>query len=431
MKEPLGRNRLDAEPSRLSKGVQPKLAQVPSPLARAILVATLVSALLVLQFPQFMTGTAAIFTMLGLLGLGWLFWPRLWLLYGPLAALVLVMAVSALWVDNVSYGLMATAGAAVVIATGLAVGRGLSLQTVLEVTNRTTVVIGGGSIALAILVPQYALHSGPAYSGTLIGIYISKNSLAVVMLFGAVATLFRTWPKGKGLRRAAGSFAVYGTVFWLTQSATTIAILGACLLLRWLYGVWIRASSRSRAAGFALALGPALAIALFGWSIYTGILTALDRDVTLTGRTAIWEAALSAWRTRPWTGIGWGGFETDSLVGAIQVASYGWVRNHAHSGFVQVLVELGIIGIAVLGFALVATLWQIARTIRSRPTLANGWLLAVFLTFVAHNVTEQSMRLLPLFMLALAYGACTQQREQLSKRGKNPARVSRHSVDAV
>lgn len=372
----------------------------------------LIAALVLLQFPQFIPGSSAILLFAGIYGLSWLAWPMRLAIFGPFAAFMGLAAASALWSEHPKGALVEATSTGIVIMAGLAVGAALSLDAILRTINRATVVIGAVSLFLGFALPHYGLHSGPAYAGTLVGLYISKNALAAVIIFGALAVLFREWPKGGGGLRIAGSYLIYIPVFVKTESVTTIAILAAGLLIRVLYEWWRRSSSQLRIAAGALMLIPVLIIVALSWSIYTGALALLGRDATLTGRTNIWAAATDAWLTKPWLGVGWGSFESDSTVSYFQYLHYGWVRSHAHSGYFQILAELGILGAAMLLVLLVVILVSIVRTLKRRPTKANGWLLAAFFTFIAHNVAEQSMRLLPMFILALVFAACVRQRPQ-------------------
>lgn len=77
-------------------------------------------------------------------------------------------------------------------------------------------------------------------------------------------------------------------------------------------------------------------------------LNAFGADVTLTGRTAIWEAAVDSARARPVLGYGydafWGGFGSP---GGDLWSRLGDAPQHAHNGFLDVALGLGIAGVAL------------------------------------------------------------------------------------
>ncbi len=368
-------------------------------------VALLLAAFFVLQFPQFLSGREASALMALLYVISLLSWPRVRPLFGPLGSLVLLAAISAIWSEAPASALNGAFQLGVTVAAGVAVGCALPIKTILSATSRVAAIIGILSLVLYVVAPSIAIHSGPAYSGTLQGIYISKNALAIVIVFGAAGSLFRSWNRGRERTELIASWAVYVGVLYLADSATAVLILCGAIVIRIIHGRWLEAAPGTRAAATALIIAPGLLVALSALSIYNGVLDLLGRDSTLTGRTAIWEAAIIAWQSKPWLGVGWGTFAKDSAVSDAQVGLYGWVRDHAHSGYVQVLTELGLVGVGLIAILLLVVLSRIATAIRRTQTLAAGWPLAILFVFATHNIAEQSMRLLPMFMLAVATAA--------------------------
>jgi O-antigen ligase len=77
-------------------------------------------------------------------------------------------------------------------------------------------------------------------------------------------------------------------------------------------------------------------------------------DMRLGGRTKFWIAGLNAWSQRPWLGYGTGGF-----VRAI-TPQMGRNANVAHNSFISLLVEQGIIGLALYLCMIIAT-WRAVR----------------------------------------------------------------------
>ncbi|WP_174302043.1 O-antigen ligase family protein, partial [Caulobacter sp. S45] len=148
-------------------------------------------------------------------------------------------------------------------------------------------------------------------------------------------------------------------------------------------GLRVRGSSRLALAGFAaagLALS-ALAAAFAGRAmILAAGLATLGRDVTLSGRTALWRAAADLVR-RHWLG-GWGlNYSVSPEVAARLTALFG--VNHVHNALLDVTVNLGGLGAALLVLAVagaVAATWPPARSeALARGVLlllAAGWLLS-------------------------------------------------------
>ena len=89
------------------------------------------------------------------------------------------------------------------------------------------------------------------------------------------------------------------------------------------------------------------------------IFTALGRSADLTGREAIWEAVLGRWSERPW--LGWG-YATPWA--PWDPAFDGWIIDHgqtvlqAHNMWVDILMQLGIVGVVLLGLLYLAFVWR-------------------------------------------------------------------------
>ena len=79
------------------------------------------------------------------------------------------------------------------------------------------------------------------------------------------------------------------------------------------------------------------------------ILNLLGKDLTLTGRTEFWPKVLEAIRQRPLLGYGYKGF-WQPWQGASNPAAWittraGWVAPHSHNGFLDLTIDLGLIGL--------------------------------------------------------------------------------------
>jgi O-antigen ligase len=125
-------------------------------------------------------------------------------------------------------------------------------------------------------------------------------------------------------------------------------------------------------------------------------LQASGRDTTLTGRTGLWTDVLNNAAQNPVLGVGFGAF----WVGPIGYARYpldnwsritpGWRPGQAHNGYIDVYVDLGVIGLAlvllVVGMAFSGALDEL------RTNFDFGALrLALLITIAMNNLTESSL----------------------------------------
>jgi O-antigen ligase len=95
------------------------------------------------------------------------------------------------------------------------------------------------------------------------------------------------------------------------------------------------------------------------WVLRDTIFTALGRSADLTGREGIWEKVLARAAERPWTG--WG-FATPWVPS--DPAFDRWIIDHgqtvmqAHNMWVDVAMQLGIIGVVLLALLYLAFVWR-------------------------------------------------------------------------
>jgi len=115
-------------------------------------------------------------------------------------------------------------------------------------------------------------------------------------------------------------------------------------------------------------------------------------DATFTGRTDIWHFAWSEFRTRPLTGFGFNGFWGAGANSAVSFAQSDFLSSilEAHDGYLDVLLETGIVGLAIVVCLALATLKLFDHALASDSSRAVLFLAIVFF-FLVHNVVESSI----------------------------------------
>jgi uncharacterized protein involved in exopolysaccharide biosynthesis/Mrp family chromosome partitioning ATPase len=133
-----------------------------------------------------------------------------------------------------------------------------------------------------------------------------------------------------------------------------------------------------------------VALVLVGLSeLLVPLLEALGKDATLTGRVPLWREVDHAIGRRLLFGYGYQAFWADSNLDGWRVrAAAGWPAPHAHNGFRDTLLSLGLLGFIPL-------IWTIARAVRQGATLLcdapeEGWLWlnVLVIMFLVMNLTE-------------------------------------------
>ena len=261
---------------------------------------------------------------------------------------------------------------------------------------------------LAAALPHVGITPNGAYAGAWRGLTGQKNTFGRTLAIG-VALLPVAASIGLTSRRRPVLIlaAVCLVLVLLARSATAlVAAIGAIGIGSVLYVALGGRVGRMRlrpelGITFLILAGLAgWAFVAFGW---TTILDALGRDPTLTGRTQLWNWAIGLSTDRRWLGAGYRAFWIDANTKYFFEA-FAWNTDidgnrsdsfagpeHAHSGYVDTLIELGRLGVAALALTIFWALATLRRALlRGNPQV--GFIFAVILSFLLiYAITERSI----------------------------------------
>jgi len=270
------------------------------------------------------------------------------------------------------------------------------LEAVRAVLRRLSYLLVPLSIVLNKYFPamskQYDTWTGV---GSYIGATTSKNMLGLLCLVSGLFffwDILERWSERKQYR--AKRIILLDTVFfvmtlWLlvTSQSTTSSI---CLLL----GCLVIASAHNRKfkrhPAILKALIPAafvLYVVLdFVFGMSGSMAQAVGKDPTLHDRTKIW-AFLISMHTNVLVGTGYQAFWLGPRLQSFwENAGLGHI-NEAHNGYLEVYLEMGLIGCGLLAVFLIASYRGICRRLGNSPSLAILGL-AVWLALVFYNMSE-------------------------------------------
>lgn len=240
------------------------------------------------------------------------------------------------------------------------------------------------SIVAALLVPRFGIDD----DGLWRGVFAHKNSLGRVMALAAVAFYIL----GKGSRKARRLCWIFLglslCLLWFSRSGTAIVITAA-LFLSIPVVAWVQRNPQGRlwtALGF-IALCGTLAF-LSGVLDLSEFMKFLGKDETLTGRTFVWAYALDAITARPLIGYGYTAFWLSPEGQDIQ-ATLGPAFVHAHNGYLDLALQLGLVGL----LAFLATLARnLSRSLRTEVSEFDEiWPTVFFIFVLMYNMTESSI----------------------------------------
>lgn len=92
----------------------------------------------------------------------------------------------------------------------------------------------------------------------------------------------------------------------------------------------------------------------------------VEETGTLTGRTDIWQAMLRYFWDQPVFGYGYGGFWTPSIL--LDLGNeLDFQPAHAHNAYLQTMLDVGVIGFAILAVATAIAVYSALRTVIQQP----------------------------------------------------------------
>jgi O-antigen ligase len=288
-------------------------------------------------------------------------------------------------------------------------------------------------IPLSVLLVKYYPEMGKQYEtwhGTAMysGAATSKNGLGVICLVGGMFFFWDTvtrWSARREMRTRRiilVNVAFIAMTLWLLHMSDS-ATSRVCLLIGCVVIALAHSSMFQRRPAFlkvviplGLCLYPILA---FGLGMNAQLTAAAGRDPTFTTRTEIWTILLNM-HTNPLLGTGYESFWLGSRLLAVWRSSVGAI-NEAHNGYLEIYLNLGIIGLLLLVAFLIASYRTICRRLKPFSALAS-LTLAMWTTLIFYNVTEAAFKvnLMWVTFLVGAMVAPQQREERASARAASP-----------
>jgi O-antigen ligase len=272
---------------------------------------------------------------------------------------------------------------------------------------RTAFILIPASVLLIKYYPELGRGYNPwTWTSFYTGVATGKNGLGYVCLVFGLASVWRLLAarqqEDESVRRrqriAHGLVvAMTAWLFWMADSATSLAcfLIGVVLLVA---ASLPRVEPRSRLAPLAASSLVVFAVIALFFDAGGSLVQAMGRDTTLTGRTALWDLLLTM-RLDPLFGTGFESFWLGERVERIW-AIHWWRPNQAHNGYIELYLNLGIVGVGSIGFVVVRGYRNISRMLSTDPSSA-GLRLAYLTAAVVYNLTEAAFKMMHPVWIAL------------------------------
>jgi O-antigen ligase len=230
------------------------------------------------------------------------------------------------------------------------------------------------------------------------GVGTDKNALGMICMLFGVSLLWRglTTYTNRGVkyrtRHLVAMSIVFAMILYLALVVNSQTAL-ACFLMADMLIIVTALGPPFREPAFVSFLVAGMVAASFCvlfLGIGGGALSALGRDSSLTGRTQVWETVLP-YAKNAWVGAGYENFWIGERINLFNRLLGG--LNQAHNGYIEIYLNLGYVGLILLGAIIVAGYRNIMKGLRSSLELSR-LKLAFFVICLIYNFTEASFKMM-------------------------------------
>jgi exopolysaccharide production protein ExoQ len=268
-------------------------------------------------------------------------------------------------------------------------------------------------LPLSILFIKYYPHIGRTYGEWLgevqyTGVTLGKNNLGAVCLLVGLISLWRLFTvlqdktDSTRSRRLLALGAIMTMELWLFSKVNSMTALvcfsiAVVLLLIRKFPIAVR---KPGTIHLVVAVILCVTISVLFFNVSPGAFRTLGRDSTLTDRTAIW-AMLIPMTENYVIGTGYESFWLGPRLLKIWNA-YGLRLNQAHSGYLEIFLNLGWVGVSLLAVVLVTGYRRVIAAFRCNGTIGS-LMLSCFCVGLIYNFTEAAFfrMLAPVWLFTL------------------------------
>jgi exopolysaccharide production protein ExoQ len=314
----------------------------------------------------------------------------------PLLAFLALSTVSILWSQYPSATAVGLAANWLTALSGVAFAVAFDWATILRALGLALRILLAGSLVFELVVSVfvrqpllpfwYSYPEGPLAKslywsrdllfegGKIQGLPGNSALLGFLALLGLI--VFGVQLAASTRRRGLGVLwmLVAAVCVYLTRSATiTVALVAVVVVLLAVAAFRVARSGRIRGALYGLFALLTVALVVGGVFFRSQLLSLMGKGDTLTGRTNIWESVTALAQERPVFGWGWVSYWAPWAEPLNTLAFEGGVHQYqAHNAWLDLWLQLGVVGVVVFGALFVSTLVRSWFLATDRPQFEPG-----------------------------------------------------------
>lgn len=229
------------------------------------------------------------------------------------------------------------------------------------------------------------------------GVGTDKNALGMIcMLYGAGLlwygiSLYKIRKRNRRQKRELWAIGIVFTMILYLLFVVNSQTALACFLMSDVLVIMTAFRTFRKPVLATLVMGTMIGVCycVLFLGIGGGALSAMGRDASLTGRTEVWKTVIP-YATNVWIGAGYENFWVGERM-ALFTRLLGGL-NQAHNGYIEIYLNLGWVGLALLGAMVIAGYAKIIKLVRNNVETA-GLRMAFFFICMVYNFTEASFKM--------------------------------------
>jgi exopolysaccharide production protein ExoQ len=319
-----------------------------------------------------------------------------------LAGFLLLILMSSLWSAAPLFTLRRAMWFMLTSVFGLYFGTRFDIREQIRLLASALAVCIALSIFFIVALPRYG-YDLLLYKDAWRGVFFHKNALGCYMVVAVITFLCF---KAETVAELVGKYLCLvlsvGLLIGSEAKGAYVVLLVSILLMflyRLLHLYWKRLIPAATIALVLIAVGAAYVA-----SNADAILQVLGKNATLTGRIPLWTDVLAISTHNRWFGYGFAGFWATNSHSVWSMV--GWMPHESHNGFIDILLELGAVGLAIFALNTAIAFWRGVKLVARERTLESQWPLLMLSVILLYNMFESNLMVQNGF-LWVAYVAMT------------------------
>lgn len=250
------------------------------------------------------------------------------------------------------------------------------------------------SLIAVVAFPSYGIHTGDTLAGAWKGVFVFKNLFAYMMATSSLLFLLILLNTEK--HKPLFGLLLCSSIGLLLGSQGRTALAALTVVVSTLPTYWfLKQHYKLRVLFFTAGIfTSSVTITVLISNLEFVVVDLLGKNLELNGRFPIWNLMLEKAWERPWLGYGFAGFWTSDASDSVfslswaSLARTAGVRFNSHNGYLELLLQLGIVGLVLFAVSLFSITSKTIYLLLRVKTLELFWVLQTISLMMLLNVAD-------------------------------------------